>query len=657
MSSKPQFHQIPNFFECDICKRNVKSANHYCHDCHTIFCDSCVVKEREEISVCSECGMNLFTTNEKTGELFCRNCRDEGIDNARIVKVLKEKSLCPNSKCRSPNTSEIEELKSNLKDRYKTIVLESRNVLDDFSNFTSMLSAAKQRLLKLRLEMPVMLHEPDLEQDMLSLIDEGSSIERRIMNRIYNFFLFLRSKKPYFVDGKTWQNQDIAVLETYMNQLQADFLSFTVQMSESFGQPLEMLQTLKERIDFLMVTKEFFMKYINKGVISLEKSEFPVINVENVKLDSDDDEHKGHGHVLVTTKAFKFVKSQGYLKKTDALLFSFPVTKLLSTDVTGRVFKRLSLQFQGISLKLNLDKSQMQVLSKYFEQLLDFEKVNKLDQDKIAKIKSFDINSIFKIKTYIEENINALLNPGDLSMGNLESTPTSMAQSKDLNFGIANTQEFEPTTISSNGLLYNNNATNSVANQQNQLNSIFNSISRPQAASQGFQDDLSLMGTSQQQPDYGQSPYPKHPAISTGDPRAFNQAQQTMAFSQGNTARPIQSPFLQMYPEDYGMNGNGSGNIPARIANQVQEQAIQAALSKAQDIRLLVNQLQSAEQKQASFQETLKNLEAKFELGKLSPSVYFETHQLFCQKLIELNQQIQQLRNQLNVMQYQGTRF
>ncbi|HME54707.1 MAG TPA: hypothetical protein VKM55_21045 [Candidatus Lokiarchaeia archaeon] len=616
-----------------------------------------MVKEREEISVCSECGMNLFTTNEKTGELFCRNCRDEGIDNARIVKVLKEKSLCPNQKCRSPNTSEVEELKSNLREKYKTIVLESRNVLDDFSNFSSMLSAAKQRLLKLRSEMPVMLHEPGLEQDMLNLIDEGSSIERRIMNRIYNFFLFLRSKKPYFVDGKTWQNQDIAVLETYINQLQSDFLSFTAQVSESFGQPFEMLQTLKERIDFLMVIKEFFMKYLNKGVISLEKCEFPVINVENVKLDSDDDEHKGHGHVLVTTKSFKFVKSQGYLKKTDALLFSFPVSKLLSTDVTGRVFKRLSLQFQGISLKLNLNKSQIQVLSKYFEQLLDFEKANKLDQDKIAKIKSFDINSIFKIKTYIEENINALLNPGDIPMGNLDTAPSSMAQNKDVNYGMAGTQEFEPSAAPSRGLLYHNNAANMVASQQNQLNDIFNDISRSQANSQGFQDDFSLMGTSQQQPDYGQAPYLKHPAISTGDPRAFTQTQQAMAFSQGNMARPLQSPLLQGYPDDYSMNGNGSGNIPARIATQVQEQAMQAALSKAQDIRLLVNQLQSAEQKQVSFQETLKNLEAKFETGKISSMVYFETHQLFCQKLIELNQQIQQLRNQLNVMQYQGTRF
>ena len=646
-------HQIPNFFECDICKRNVKSANYYCHDCHTIFCNSCVVKEREEISVCSECGMNLFTTNEKTGELYCRNCRDEGIDNARIVKVLKEKTLCPNPKCHSPNTSEVEELKSNLKEKYKTIVLDSRNVLDDFSNFTSMLSAAKQRLLKLRLEMPVMLHEPGLEQDMLNLIEEGSSIERRIMNRIYNFFLFLRSKKAYFVDGKTWQNQDIAVLETYINQLQSDFLSFTGQVSESFGQPFEMLQTLKERIDFLMAIKEFFMKYITKGVISLEKGEFPVIHVEGVKLDSDDDEHKGHGHVLVTTRSFKFVKSQGYLRKTDALLFSFPVTKLLSMDVTGRVFKRLSLQFQGISLKLNLEKSQMQVLSKYFEQLLEFEKSNKLDEAKIAKVKSFDINSIFKIKTYIEENISALLNPGDMLVENLDNALTPAPQGKDMNFGMAGAQEFEPSMGSSRGLSYNNNMASMAGNQQNQPQyDMFSSNPRQQIPSQCFQDDLPVMGGTQQQ-DY----MLKHPAISTGDPRSFTPTQQGIAFSQGNMARTMPAQGFQMYPDEFGTNGNGIGNMPAQIANQVQEQALQAALSKAQDIRLLVNQLQLAEQKQVSFQETLRNLEAKFETGKVAPGVYFETHQLFCQKLIELNQQIQQLRNHLNTMQYPGTRF
>nr|MDO8110302.1 hypothetical protein [Candidatus Sigynarchaeota archaeon] len=326
-----------------------------------------MVKEKEEISVCSECGMNLFATDEKTGEYYCRQCRDEGIDNATIVMVTKEKMVCP--KCRSHNTSEIDELKSNLKEKYKNIVIESRSVLDDFSTFTNLLSASKQKLMKLRLETPVMLHEPGMEQEMLTLIEEGSLIERRIMNRIHNFFLFLQSKKPFFFSGKPWQNQDVPVLETYINQLQTDFLSFTAQVSESFNQPLDMLQGLKDRIEFLLGIKEFFIKYINKGVITVDKTEYPVIHVEDVKLDSDDEEHKGHGHVLVTTKSFKFVKSQGYLKKTDALLFSFPVSKLLTTDVTGKIFKRLTLQFQGINLKFNMDKSKMQLLNKYFEQL------------------------------------------------------------------------------------------------------------------------------------------------------------------------------------------------------------------------------------------------------------------------------------------------
>ncbi|MEX2683889.1 MAG: hypothetical protein Q6373_020125 [Candidatus Sigynarchaeota archaeon] len=633
-----------------------------------------MVKEKEEVQVCSECGMNFFAIDEKTGEFFCRQCKEEGIGSARIVSVQRDKQVCP--KCRSPNTSEIDELKSNLKEKYKSIVIDSRNILEEFSNFTGILSTAKQKLMKLRLELPVMLHEPGLEQEMLSLFEEGALIERRIMNRIQHFFLFLRSKKPYFFDGKTWQNQDVAVLETYISQLQSDFLSFTAQVSESFNQPLEMLQSLKDRIEFLLTIKEFFIKYMNKGIISIDKAEYPVIHVEDVKLESDDEEHKGHGHVLLTTKSFKFIKCQGHIKKTDALLFSFPVSKLLSTDIIGRIFKRMALQFQGINLKFNMDKEKMQLLAKYFDQLLNFETLNKLDQDKIQRIKAFDVNSIFKIKAFIEENINSLLNPCDTSP---PTAPTQYAGSpvSQLTRNQASVAATSNTELDQILTIAGDNP--------------FDQGPRSAGASPGSQGihnahcgkyyvDGNMFPVDICQPDAAPQDFLTTPVIPNVDSRYYNpvcghgqgQTQQvlTQAYPQVDTRFqvPIFAPqpaTTAMYSSpatgmtSFGSNaGTGSGNMQQGV-DAYQQQLMQARIQKSQEIRMLMNQLQAIEQRIASIKETMRNLEAKFELGKIAASVYFSTHQLFSEKMIALNQEGQELRRRLASIQTstQGLQF
>nr|MDO8117812.1 hypothetical protein [Candidatus Sigynarchaeota archaeon] len=402
-------HNIPYFLECDACNKNIKSASHYCYDCKAIFCDSCVIREKVDVTVCSDCGWNLFGTDPKTGELFCKHCKDEGKDGVhKLVSVQKDKQACP--KCHSSNTIEINDLKADLKDHYKNIVLDSRNILKDFNNFINFLSLVKQKLLKIRLEHPVMLHEPMLERDILSVMEESSLIERRIMNRVHSFFLLLQSKREYFLGTMPWCNDDIPVLETYITQLQSDFVNFMAQIAESFNQPLDLLQTTKDRVEYIANIRDSFVGFMNKGIVNLEKGEFPIINVEDTKLDSDD-EQSGHGQILVTNKSFKFVKSTGYVRKTDALLFSFPLDKLLSSGIIGRVFKVLNFQFQGINLKFHVDKQRMQPLINYIDHASKFDK-SMLDDEAIRKIRDFDVNAIFKIKNQIEDNINNLLNPG-----------------------------------------------------------------------------------------------------------------------------------------------------------------------------------------------------------------------------------------------------
>ncbi|MHA1684732.1 MAG: hypothetical protein ACTSUE_27585 [Promethearchaeota archaeon] len=641
-------HQIPNFHECDVCQKNISTANHYCHDCRTIFCSGCVISEKNDVLVCSECGLNLLATDPRTGDYYCKQCHDSGNLESRLVTVTREKSVCP--KCRSANTSEIPELKSSLKEKYKNIILDTRTILDDFQSFTSFLSVVNQKLLKVRVENPSIIHEPHLEVDVLGIMNEAIAIERRILHRLNNFFLFLKSKKQYFFSTLNWRNEDFSNLETYINQLQSDFLMFIGQVAENFNQPLDMLQNIRQKLEFLESVKEFFQKYIMKGVISLKTSEFPVMFVDNVKLESDDDNTKGHGHILLTNKHFFFVKSQGMWKKVDTLQFSFPIDKLLSTEIKGRLLKRVNLQFQGINLKFGMEKKKIQQLMSTIKQIFTFDADNKLNPGNVEKIKGFDINSIFKMKTYIESNINDLLSavPEPPSYG--YRPPNNVVNQ---NYG-------DPRGTGTGGIdLDLNFAADAMVTR---------------AMDEGGLDD----GGFDDAIEFKDDPYTgSPPGFFPGDPprrsnsmesinaniMKFNRFQERVMRQQPRKSMDgARSRFAQASAPSNHMHQDGAFGSRAREGEYRQtrpvsagnraQQAYQPNLRDGQrEIRYLMNMLKTYEHKIISIKQTLQNLETKFDRGKIGPNVYFQTHQLFKEKLVAIHQDMQQVKNQLYHMQ------
>ncbi|MFX0099297.1 MAG: hypothetical protein ACFFCS_06910 [Candidatus Hodarchaeota archaeon] len=602
--------------------------------------------------------MNLLATDEKSGELYCKQCRLEGNENSELVKITKEENVCP--KCHSTNTSEIDDLKNDLTEQYKNIILDCRNILHDFHNFSNSLSLVKQKLVKLRLEDPVIIHEPGLEEEILAIIQDSVSIEQRIINRVKNFFLFLKSKKPYFFSGKPWQNQDFSILETYIQQLQADFVLFMGQVSETFNDPMDSLQNLKDRLSYLESIKDFYQIYMNKGTISLGKHEFPVIFVEDVKIESDDD-HKGHGHILLTTKNFKYVKSQGVWKKTDSLLFSFPIDKILSVDVSGKIFKRLNIQFQGINLKFNIDKDLLPRIKKAFDDIYYFEENNPLSHDKIMKIKNYDMNSIFKIKVYIEENINALLSSDD-GYGDRRTRTESQVD----DYGTTSSMPMQE--IDDFNIEFNNWGAND-GNRNPQEGNPFNIFqdSMPEAQPINQRDSIEgAFSTSRYDNTMNKFAYSRAPH---NDQRLGIMRESTPAYQREAVPLP-QDPqetpiFGDIFQDNYGGN-EFKGNIKKDFntntdpkgfhgfhANnsrypRVHPSGSNQSMQKAQETRYLMSILRNYEHKQISLNETLKNLEIKFNLGKVAPNVYFQTHQLFQEKLIGVQQEILVIRSKLN---------
>ncbi|MHA1847315.1 MAG: hypothetical protein ACTSXU_06695 [Promethearchaeota archaeon] len=654
-------HQIPNFYECDICRKNISSANHYCHDCQTIFCDECEIKEKEDILICSECGMNLLAADDKTGELYCKQCHDEGNVNSRLITITREKSVCP--KCKSTNTSDIDEFKSKLKERYKDIILESRTILNDFQNFANYISIVKQKLLKLRLEPPVLSHDPNLEKEMLQVFNEVNVIEQRILKRLRNFFLFLDSKNIFFFSRKTWRSEDFSVLESYVAQLESDFTLFLGQISESFNQPLDILQSMKNKIEFLEKIKNIFRQYQSSGIINLERDEYPVYFIENVKIENDDNHAKIAGNVLITSKKFLVIKTQGFIKKINEMVFSLPIDKLLSFEIVGKVFKRLSLQFQGINLKLNVDKKGMNVLVLYLKKLSDFMVNNKIDLDNVMKIKEFDLNSIFKIKTFIENNINILIQEKEETANVIHQMAVPAIENPDNN----------PSQLMNDSL-----------REQNLFHELAKNIHADNSLEFGvplndYPDDFAAIDTSVEthkrlerikeqidkfnqyhnrimsnvnhrrmqvnaQIPFNRPGWQPNRNYNVNPSQNYRTRQQPVDFQDNLEPRRDQYQFKFERQDKWSTN---SFQEPATTRSFDQDLTERRFIRRNQ-FKQLVTALQSYKTKIYAINETLSNLEQKFESGKVSANVYFQTHQLFKEKLLLLKQEMQEIRRELS---------
>nr|MDO8115124.1 hypothetical protein [Candidatus Sigynarchaeota archaeon] len=276
------------------------------------------------------------------------------------------------------------------------------------------------------------------------------------------------------------------------------------------------------------------------------------------------------------------------------------------------------------------------------------------------------------IKTYIEENINALLNPDSISPQQVTTPRQGMnyAPLTDLDFEFPGDSGF-------------NDPSNPANTDQKSMPS--NQIGVDQQDPAAFmQDDQGFLGDDLLAQDFQSPAALKNPAVSTGDPRLYNPGidprvapQRRDAFTLGRDGAGASQQFFQRAGQSMsavpdprtGVKGNAGGfvdswnapargNYPVNMANQVAQQAMQIRLQKSQEVRTLINQLQVDEQKQASIKETMRNLDAMFELGKVTAHVYFQTHQLFTEKLITLGQEMQELRTQLSSMQYsQASRF
>ncbi|MHA1700414.1 MAG: hypothetical protein ACTSWN_16370 [Promethearchaeota archaeon] len=731
-------HELPNFLECEICKQNIISAQHYCQDCRIVFCDDCKVQEKREILVCSNCGLNLLANNEKTGELYCSQCGPEISSESGLVKIYKEEIACPN--CGSTNTSDVAELQNKLKAQYRDIIIDSRNVLRDFENFYNLLSLVKQKLLRLRFDPPAIIHQPRFEDEIYSMMKEALVIEQRVLNRFNGLFTLIKGKLPYFNGTRSWKTFDFPMIESFIHQLHTDFLRFIGDISEAFTRPLEVIENIKVRIRYYEEIKNFFIKYIHGGIISLKRDEYPVIYIEDVKIESDDD-YKGRGHVLITTKNVIFIRIQGLLKKSDSLLFSYPVNKLVSIDNKGRIIKKLNLRFEGISISFIMDKAKRSLMVKYLEQILDFENNNKINDEKLLKIKDFDINSMYRVKRFIEENINSLISAlggktNDIKIVNSQPKvdndcfPDFPAGSpgyglktgidemlnieNELNHGYLG-RNSEETTVTSNLDLFGSQSIHDdeeflcensglsprhiqdARKQTNKMQDAINlGIFNEPAYYQQHPKSRSNVGDIKCHVDENQftrfhdasimnegcrnfSEFVRRPVSHERKTDRSSKKDEHFSFQAGSFNDDLSAGILredifkrilshQVNRREHGgwqsptsgftPNGADLDNIsgdPSSFESFIRSGGVDlrnpGSPPNNYDVRHQINKLlqvlNTLEYKRISISETLKNLENKFESGKIDTEVYFNTHQLWMEKLLNVQQRIRSIKGQI----------
>nr|MDO8118043.1 hypothetical protein [Candidatus Sigynarchaeota archaeon] len=133
----------------------------------------------------------------------------------------------------------------------------------------------------------------------------------------------------------------------------------------------------------------------------------------------------------------------------------------------------------------------------------------------------------------------------------------------------------------------------------------------------------------------------------------------------GQARAPYQAP-TQYRPQAPAPNEHAPWNQATDFGANIQPPAMRMAMSmhpqvqamlhtheldqrmqRANQTKYLAAVMRSCEQKQIAIRETMKNLDYKFELGKIAPNVYFQTHTLFAERLVALDQEIQDIKVQL----------
>lgn len=374
--------------QCIFCNDgNARNAIYYCEDCNSSFCEGCGYCEKRTLRVCSQCkssNIECRQNNSANGESFV--CKDCGSLN--IETNLEIHRSCPS--CRSSNVVPIVKKRLLLTRQLRDVMNGFKFGYQELKIFLREFRVLRQKTLGLRAV--GYLHDPVIEQTLISVYETIKSVSNEILERATQEIDLFRIQMERFYNYSNWNAADFPQIELLIKQIEEDIAEYQTFVKKMLAQPIKEQGLVKAKLNVIRYYKSIYDEY--SSYLNLVPGELPVCAFRDIKFSKStlQELKRGKGILFLTDQRMIFIRKSGIIRKRFQRIFNFNFTHMLDVSITGRLFKTLNFILDQGNLHFSTSRKMMEAILDYLNISVNFGKyrindekiLNTLDQIQLS---------------------------------------------------------------------------------------------------------------------------------------------------------------------------------------------------------------------------------------------------------------------------------
>lgn len=337
--------------------------------------------------MCGQCkGSNVEVRNRNSvnGEIYiCNDCGSLNIE----IKLEIQRS-CPG--CRLSSIIPIAKKRLQLIKRVRDVVSGFKTGYEELKTFLREYRAIRQKTLALRAV--GYLHDPIIEQTLLSIYETIKSVSDDILERATQEMDLVRIQLGKYCDSASWRSSDFPQLEMLIKQIQEDVIKYQLNVRKILAQPKKEQGLVKSKLKVIKYYKSIYDEY--NDYLNLFPGELPVCAFKEITFCKSTIQglRKGTGLLFLTDQRLIFIRKTGFIKKSVQRLFNFSFNHFLDVSFEGRLFKKLKFILDQGNIWFSASNRTMEAIKEYLNISVNFGKyrindnkvLNTLDQIQIS---------------------------------------------------------------------------------------------------------------------------------------------------------------------------------------------------------------------------------------------------------------------------------
>jgi len=322
--------------------------------------------------------------NSVNGEIYiCRDCGSLNIE----IKLEIHRS-CPG--CRSSEITPIARKRLELIKQIRDVVSGFKFGYQELKLFLREYRAVRQKTLALRTV--GYLHDPVIEQTLLSIYETIKSVSEEILERATQEIDLMRIQLGKYCDSSSWTATDFPQIEMLIKQIQDDVLKYQIYVRKILAQPKKEQGLVQTKLNVIRYYKSIYDEY--SEYLNLFPGELPVCAFKDVTFCKSTIQglRRGSGILFLTDQRLIFIRKKGVIKKKIQRIFNFTFNHILDVSMDGRIFKKLKFILDQGNIWFSTSHRLMEAILDYLNISINFGKyrindnkvLNTLDQIQLS---------------------------------------------------------------------------------------------------------------------------------------------------------------------------------------------------------------------------------------------------------------------------------